>query len=245
MLEIRGLVAGYGPLTVLHGIDLTVGAGETLAIIGANGAGKTTLLRTISGLQTPRGGRMTLDGVDVTTLPTHTLAQRGVSHVPEGRKIFKPMDVRSNLEVGAYCRRDRDARSIAQDLERIFTLFPRLRERARQVAGTLSGGEQQMLAIGRALMGRPRLLLLDEPSLGLAPQVILEIFDVIRRVNAEGMAIILVEQNVRLSLRTAQRACVLQTGRLVLEGSSAEVLNTDLLRDAYLGGAVETAMGAA
>jgi branched-chain amino acid transport system ATP-binding protein len=241
MLDVRGLVAGYGPLTVLHGIDLAVAAGETLAVVGANGAGKTTLLRTLSGLQAPRAGRILLDGVDATSLPAHGFAQRGLSHVPEGRKVFKPMSVRANLEVGAYCRTDRDASSIAQDLGRIFALFPRLEERAGQAAGTLSGGEQQMLAIGRALMGRPRLLLLDEPSLGLAPKVIAEIFAVLRRVAAEGMAIVLVEQNVRLALRTAQRACVLQTGRVVLTGSSAEVLETDLLRDAYLGGTMEAA----
>ena len=235
MLEIRGLVAGYGPLTVLHGIDLTVGAGETLAIIGANGAGKTTLLRTISGLQTPRGGRMTLDGVDVTTLPTHTLAQRGVSHVPEGRKIFKPMDVRSNLEVGAYCRRDRDARSIAQDLERIFTLFPRLRERARQVAGTLSGGEQQMLAIARALMAAPKLLLLDEPSLGLAPLVVSAVYETIGRLRKDGLTLLVVEQNIELALRMADRTYVLDTGRIAASGRSSELNSMANLHQAYFG----------
>jgi branched-chain amino acid transport system ATP-binding protein len=236
MLDVRGLTSGYGPLTILHGVDLSVGAGEIVAIVGANGAGKTTLLRTLSGLIRARAGTVMLDGVDVTGLATHSLAQAGLGHVPEGRKIFKPMDVLSNLEVGACARRQRDRVSIRQDLDRVFTLFPRLAERHTQIAGTLSGGEQQMLAVGRALMGRPRLLLLDEPSLGLAPMVFLEIFAAVRRICAEGVAIVLVEQNVRLALQNAKTACVLQSGRVVLNGPSAEVLGTDLVQQAYLGG---------
>ncbi len=241
MIEIDSLVAGYGAVEVLHGISLAVQPGEMLAIVGANGAGKTTLLRAVSGLLPIRAGRVRLGGVDVTGKPAHAMAQRGLCHVPEGRKIFKPMNVLANLEVGACCRRDRTRASITDDLDRVFTLFPRLRERTRQLAGTLSGGEQQMLAIGRALMGRPRVLLLDEPSLGLAPQVFLEIFDVLRRIRAEGLAMLVVEQNVRLALQSAERACVLQTGRVVLTGSSAEVLDTDLVQQAYLGGTIEPA----
>ena len=241
MLEVHDLVAGYGAVTVLHRVTLDVRAGEMLAIIGANGAGKTTLLRAISGLLHLRGGSVRLGGEDVSGRPCHALAQRGLCHVPEGRRVFRPMSVRANLELGSCCRRDRDRASVAHDLDRMFTLFPRLAERQHQTAGTLSGGEQQMLAVGRALMGRPRLLLLDEPSLGLAPLVFLEIFAVLRRICAEGIGIVLVEQNVRLALQSAGRACVLQTGRVVLQGPSAELLHSELIQQAYLGGAVRTA----
>jgi branched-chain amino acid transport system ATP-binding protein len=243
MLTVVDLVAGYGPVTVLHQVGITVNAGEAIAIVGANGAGKTTLLRTLSGLLKSQSGRVQLNDRDVTGFPTHALARLGLCHVPEGRRIFAPMDVRSNLELGSFCRRDRSRGSIAEDLERVFALFPRLADRQWQTAGTLSGGEQQMLAIGRALMGRPRLLLLDEPSLGLAPQVFLEIFEVIGRIRAEGVAIVLVEQNVRLALRSTQYAFVLQTGRVVLRGPSSEVLQSELIRTAYLGGAVKANAG--
>jgi branched-chain amino acid transport system ATP-binding protein len=244
MLEVRGLVAGYGPLTVLHGIDLSVAAGETLAIVGANGAGKTTLLRTLSGLIRASAGTVTLDGKPAGGT-THELMRRGLCHVPEGRKIFKPMDVRSNLEVGSYGWPGRSRASMARDLARIFALFPRLAERQRQLAGTLSGGEQQMLAVGRALMGHPRALLLDEPSLGLAPKVFLEIFEVVKQICTTGVAVVLVEQNVRLALRTAHKACVMQTGRVVLSGTSAELLQSDLVQQAYLGGTMPQQAGAA
>jgi branched-chain amino acid transport system ATP-binding protein len=238
LLEVRGLTSGYGPLEVLRGIDVNVEPHQTVAIVGANGAGKTTFLRTVSGLLRATGGKVRFEGRDVTDLPAHALAQAGISHVPEGRKVFKPLDVETNLELGSYSRRDRTARSIRDDIEKTFQLFPRLRERRKQIAGTLSGGEQQMLAIGRALMGRPRLLLLDEPSLGLAPQIFLEIFQVLAKVRQEGVAILVVEQNVRLALEHAQIAYIFQTGRVVLSGDSRDVLATDLVKQAYLGGAL-------
>lgn len=238
MLEVRGLKAAYGLVEAIHGVDLVVPAGQAVALIGANGAGKTTFLRTVSGLMRASAGQVRLDGRDVTALPAHALAQAGLSHVPEGRKVFKPLDVESNLELGSYSRRDCDAASVRADLERIYAMFPRLKERRRQMAGTLSGGEQQMVAIGRALMGRPRLLLLDEPSLGLAPQVTLEIFSVLGRVRAEGVAMLVVEQNVQLALEHSQFAYVFQTGRAVLSGPSREILDNELVKEAYLGGAV-------
>lgn len=240
MFEVKGLVSGHGLVEAVHGIDLTVEAGQAVAIIGANGAGKTTFLRTISGLIKIWSGSVIFEGRDVTQYPAHQLAQAGISHVPEGRKIFKPLDVESNLELGSYSRQDRTTHSIRDDIERMYLLFPRLRERRRQIAGTLSGGEQQMVAVGRALMGRPRLLLLDEPSLGLAPQIFTEIFDVLDRVRADGVGILVVEQNVRLALEHSQMAYVFQTGRVVLSGRSEDVLKNDLVQDAYLGGAAAT-----
>lgn len=240
MFEVKGLVSGHGLVEAVHGIDLTVEAGQAVAIIGANGAGKTTFLRTISGLIKIWSGSVIFEGRDVTQYPAHQLAQAGISHVPEGRKIFKPLDVESNLELGSYSRQDRTTHSIRDDIERMYLLFPRLRERRRQIAGTLSGGEQQMVAVGRALMGRPRLLLLDEPSLGLAPQIFTEIFDVLDRVRADGVGILVVEQNVRLALEHSQTAYVFQTGRVVLSGRSEDVLKNDLVQDAYLGGASAT-----
>ena len=238
MLEVKGLVSGYGPVEAIHGIDLSVGRGETVAIVGANGAGKSTFLRTISGLVPLWSGEVRLEGRNVTALPTHQLAQAGMSHVPEGRKLFKPLDVETNLELGSYLRSNGTRQSAADDIDRIYTLFPRLRERRRQIAGTLSGGEQQMVAVGRALMGRPRLMLLDEPSLGLAPQIFAEIFNVLDRVRQEGVSILVVEQNVRLVLQHAQRAYVFQTGKVVLAGTSEELLRNEMVVDAYLGGAL-------
>jgi branched-chain amino acid transport system ATP-binding protein len=236
VLDVDGVIAGYGLVEAVHGIDLRVDAGEMVAIVGANGAGKTTFLRAISGLLPLWSGTITLGGRAVTNLAAHELAQAGIGHVPEGRKLFKPLDVESNLELGSYSRADNSQQSRSEDLEKIYQLFPRLRERRRQIAGTLSGGEQQMVAIGRALMGRPRLLLLDEPSLGLAPQIFLEIFDIIDQVRAGGVSILVVEQNVRLALEHAQRAYVFQTGRVVLSGPSADILDSDMIKDAYLGG---------
>jgi branched-chain amino acid transport system ATP-binding protein len=238
MLEVSKLVAGYGPIEAVHGIDLAVARGKAVAIIGANGAGKTTFLRTISGLMPLRSGSVTFEERDVTGLSAHELARSGISHVPEGRKVFKPLDVETNLQLGSYSRRDRTARSIREDLERIYVLFPRLRERRRQVTGTLSGGEQQMVAVGRALMGRPKLLLLDEPSLGLAPQIFHEIFSVLRRILAEGVSMLIVEQNVRLALENTERAYVFQTGKVALHGSSRELLTNDIVKNAYLGGSI-------
>ena len=237
MLKVRQLIAGYGKVQVLHGIDLDVAAGELIAIVGANGAGKTTLLRAITGLIPGRSGTVELEGEDVSRLPTHALAQRGLSHVPEGRKVFKPLDVLTNLELGSACRRDRTPASVRDDLEYVYGLFPRLRQRHHQAAGTLSGGEQQMLAVGRALMGRPRVLLLDEPSLGLAPKVFLEIFDVVGEIRERGVGVVLVEQNVMLALRSSSRAYVLETGRIVASGPSSEVLDSELIKRVYLGGA--------
>ena len=238
MLEVSGLHSGYGELAVLRGIDLSVPTGETVAIVGANGAGKTTFLRTISGLLPTKSGSVRLEGRDIANLPAHALARAGIGHVPEGRKVFKPLNVETNLELGSYSRSGRTAASVQSDIERMYGLFPRLRERRKQIAGTLSGGEQQMLAIGRALMGRPRLLLLDEPSLGLAPQVFMEIFRVLARVRGEGVTIVLVEQNVRLALEQAQKAYVFQGGRVALSGNGKDVLSSDLVQQAYLGGSL-------
>lgn len=238
MLEVRQLVSGYGPVEAVHGIDLEVAEGKAVAIIGANGAGKTTFLRTISGLMPLWSGSVTFEGRDVTRLSAHELARAGISHVPEGRKVFKPLDVETNLELGSYSRRDRTGVSTRQDLERIYGLFPRLRERRRQVTGTLSGGEQQMVAVGRALMGRPRLLLLDEPSLGLAPQIFHEIFAVLRRIMAEGVGMLIVEQNVRLALENTESAYVFQTGKVALHGPSRDLLTNETVKKAYLGGSI-------
>jgi branched-chain amino acid transport system ATP-binding protein len=238
MLEVRQLVSGYGPVEAVHGIDLEVAEGKAVAIIGANGAGKTTFLRTISGLMPLWSGSVTFEGRDVTRLSAHELARVGISHVPEGRKVFKPLDVETNLELGSYSRRDRTGASTRQDLERIYELFPRLRERRRQVTGTLSGGEQQMVAVGRALMGRPRLLLLDEPSLGLAPQIFHEIFAVLRRIMAEGVGMLIVEQNVRLALENTESAYVFQTGKVALHGPSRDLLTNETVKKAYLGGSI-------
>ena len=243
MLEVRNLQSGYGPIPVLRGLDMSVATGKTVAIVGANGAGKTTFLRTISGLLRPSAGLVVLAGDDVTAFPAHALARAGVAHVPEGRKVFKPLDVQTNLELGAYARRERTPASIRSDMEQMFELFPRLRERRTQIAGTLSGGEQQMLAIGRALMGRPRLLLLDEPSLGLAPQIFSDIFRVLRKVRDQGVTIVLVEQNVRLALEQAQTAYVFQGGSIALSGDSKDVLGSDLVQQAYLGGALNEERG--
>lgn len=236
MLDVVGLIVGYGPVEVVHGIDLGVDTGEMVAIVGANGAGKTTFLRAISGLLRVRSGTVKLGGRAVTNLATHELAQAGIGHVPEGRKLFEPLDVETNLVLGSYSRAENSRRSRFDDLERVYHLFPRLRERRLQIAGTLSGGEQQMVAIGRALMGRPRLLLLDEPSLGLGPKIFREIFEVIDQVRAEGVSILVIEQNIRLALEHAQRAYVFQTGRVVLSGPSAELLDSDMVKEAYLGG---------
>lgn len=238
MLEVSQLVSGYGPVEAVHGIDLEVAEGKAVAIIGANGAGKTTFLRTISGLMPLWSGNVTFEGRDVTRLSAHELARAGISHVPEGRKVFKPLDVETNLELGSYSRRDRTGRSTRQDLERIYGLFPRLRERRRQVTGTLSGGEQQMVAVGRALMGRPRLLLLDEPSLGLAPQIFHEIFAVLRRIMSEGVGMLIVEQNVRLALENTESAYVFQTGKVALHGPSRDLLTNETVKKAYLGGSI-------
>ena len=233
LLELSGVDVAYGDLPALRGIDLVVEPGETLSVVGANGAGKTTMLRAISGLLRPRRGEVRFDGERIDRLPCHRVVERGVVHVPEGRKIFPSLTVRENLELGSYTRAARAHR--AESLERVFALFPRLREREVQAAGTLSGGEQQMLAIGRALMTRPRLLMLDEPSLGLAPLIVKEIFATIAAINRDGTTVLLVEQNTRQALALSRRGYVLENGRVALVGSGAELLGNEHVKRAYLG----------
>jgi len=235
-LEVQGLDAGYGYLHVLHGISLTTRPGEIAAVIGANGAGKTTLLRVLSGLLRPAGGRVLFDGENITGWPPERIAARGLAHIPERRHLFASLRVEDNLLLGAYLRLRREPRAaIHEDLERVHTLFPRLRERRRQLAGTLSGGEQQMLAIGRGLMARPKLLMLDEPSLGLAPLLVRELFRVIAELRAQGYTILLVEQNARQALQIADTAYVMETGRIRLQGSGRELLASPVVQAAYLG----------
>ncbi|HHH41024.1 MAG TPA: ABC transporter ATP-binding protein [Chloroflexi bacterium] len=235
MLEVQNLHTYYGNIHALRGISLTVDEGEIVTLIGANGAGKTTTLNTISGLLKPREGRVLLEGEEITDLPPHEIVKRGVVQAPEGRRIFARMTVMENLEIAAYTRTDKEG--IRLDMERVFDLFPRLAERRNQLGGTLSGGEQQMLAIGRALMGKPRVLLLDEPSMGLAPLLVEEIFETIQQLNSEeGVTILLVEQNALMALSVAHRGYVLETGEVVLEGSAKELRENPDVRRAYLGG---------
>jgi branched-chain amino acid transport system ATP-binding protein len=233
LLSVSNLEVSYGNITALRGIDLEVRKGEIVTLIGANGAGKTTTLRTISGLLKPRGGEVSYDGRNITGTKPHVIAAMGVSHVPEGRGIFANLTVSDNLELGAYLRKDKVQQS---EYERIFALFPVLKERIKQSAGTLSGGEQQMLAISRALMSKPKILLLDEPSLGLAPQMVQTIFRVIKEINAEGTPILLVEQNAHMALVTANRGYVMETGRIVLTDDTSAMLKSDRIKKAYLGG---------
>jgi branched-chain amino acid transport system ATP-binding protein len=233
MLEIRGMTAGYGQFTALWELNLRVAAGETVAIVGPNGAGKTTVMRVISGLVPPRSGEVSFDGASLVGTPAHEIVARGIAHVPEGRRIFPALTVVENLRMGAFLPPAR--RVFPQSLERVYGLFPVLAERQHQRAGSLSGGEQQMLAIGRALMSRPRLILLDEPSMGLAPVIVLRLFDLIRRVRQEGYTILIVEQNVRQVLRLADRAYLLEAGRLKMEGRADELSEQDFVRKAYVG----------
>ncbi len=232
MLEISDLHVYYGEIHALKGATLAVGKGEIVALLGPNGAGKTTTLKTISGLLAPRAGAIRLEGRSLVGTPSHEIVAMGIAHVPEGRKIFNRLTVAENLELGAYVRTDA---AIREDMERVFTLFPRLRERRGQVAGTLSGGEQQMLAIGRGLMARPRLLLLDEPSMGLAPVLVEQIFQTIQDINRQGTPILLVEQNAAMALTIAQRGYVLETGSVVLEGAAGSLAENVEIRRAYLG----------
>lgn len=233
LLRIENLHTYYGHIHALKGINLEVEEGEIVTLIGANGAGKSTTLRTISGLVRPREGQILFNGHVLNHIPAHKIVQMGVCHVPEGRRVFTTLTVMENLMMGAYTLKDEEA--IRENLQRVFDLFPRLAERKNQLGGTLSGGEQQMLTIGRALMSRPRLLLLDEPSLGLAPMLVKAIFETIREINARGTTILLVEQNARAALRIAHRAYVLETGRVVLSGPARELMQDERVRKAYLG----------
>ncbi|HEV8354379.1 MAG TPA: ABC transporter ATP-binding protein [bacterium] len=234
LLELDNLQVYYGHIHALKGISLTVDQGEIVALLGSNGAGKTTTLRTVSGLLRPREGHVRLGGDAIDHLPPHVIVHRGIGHAPEGRRIFARLSVRENLEMGAYSRSDQAG--IREDMDRVFVLFPRLKERLSQIAGTLSGGEQQMLAIGRALMTRPRLLLLDEPSMGLAPLLVEQIFDTVRDINTQGVTILLVEQNAFMALTVAHRGYVLQTGEITLSGTAAELQENEEVKRAYLGG---------
>ena len=232
MLDVHDLHVYYGEIHALKGVSLRIGQGEVVTLLGNNGAGKTTTLRTLSGLLVPREGDVRLDGTSLLGTAAHDIVQKGITHVPEGRRIFNRLTVVENLEMGAYTRSDR---GIASDLERVFSVFPRLKERRAQVAGTLSGGEQQMLAIGRALMARPRLLLLDEPSMGLAPVLVEQIFETVQTINRQGVTILLVEQNAAMALSIAGRGYVLETGHIALEGTAEELADNPEVRRAYLG----------
>ncbi len=233
LLEVNNLNVYYGAIHALQGISFNVAEGEIVTLIGANGAGKSTTLRTISGLLRPRQGHVTYKSSDITLMPAEQIVRLGISHVPEGRKIFAPLTVRENLEMGAYTRDDKN--EISATMERVFKHFPRLRERINQLGGTLSGGEQQMLATGRGLMSRPALLLMDEPSMGLSPILVEEIFKIIKEINEEGTSILLVEQNALMALSVASRAYVLETGRIVLSGNAKEVADNPQVKAAYLG----------
>jgi len=233
LLEVRGLEVAYGGIKAVKGIDLQVGEGELVTLIGANGAGKTTTLKALAGLIRPAAGRIHYNGRDITARPAFELVRQGLALVPEGRGVFGRLTVEENLEMGAYSRRDRPR--IAADLDRVYALLPRLAERRRQHGGTLSGGEQQMLAIGRALMSRPRMLLLDEPSMGLAPQMVQKIFETIRTIAAEGVTLLLVEQNAKLALETCHRGYVMESGLIALADRAADLLANPQVRQAYLG----------
>jgi len=233
LLEVKGLEVHYGGIRAVKGIDFNVAQGELVCLIGANGAGKTTTLKAISGLIAPQSGSVDFDGQPLTRLPAHEVARRGLALVPEGRGVFPRMSVAENLMMGAYTRNDRAA--IARDLDQVHTLLPRLTERRTQLAGLLSGGEQQMLALGRAMMARPRLLLLDEPSMGLAPLMVQAVFDIIRQIAAGGVAVLLIEQNAHLALKTCARGYVLENGVVTLSGLAAELAANPAVRQAYLG----------
>ncbi len=233
LLDIENLRAGYGPIDALHDITISVNAGEVVAMIGANGAGKTSTLMSISGILKARSGRIQFDGHDLTRIPAYQIVKMGLAQSPEGRKIFPRLSVLENLEMGAFTRNDPSG--VAEDIDKAFTMFPILKERKNQAGGLLSGGQQQMLAIARALMARPKLLMLDEPSLGLAPQIVVQIFDVIKDLNKEGMSVLLVEQNARMALKIAHRAYVLETGRVTMSDRAEQLLNDPRVRAAYLG----------
>ena len=233
MLRVDGLHVYYDAIHALQGVSFHVDKSEMVTLLGANGAGKSTTLKTISALLRAKSGAIELEGERLDSLPAHEIVRRGVAHVPEGRRVFPRLSVLENLQTGAYTRR---GGASADDLERVFTLFPRLKERIRQKAGTLSGGEQQMLAIGRGLMARPKVLLLDEPSMGLAPILVEQIFTIVQAINKEGVTVLLVEQNAAMALAICHRGYVLETGKIILEGTAAELSGNDRVREAYLGG---------
>ncbi len=233
MLEVEDVHTFYGQIEALKGVSLHVREGEIVTLIGGNGAGKTTTLRTISGLMHPRQGSIKMQGRTITNLPAHDVVSQGISHSPEGRRIFARMSVRENLELGAYQRKDRA--TVQSDMDRVFELFPRLKERVTQKAGTMSGGEQQMLAMGRALMAKPKVLLLDEPSMGLAPILVEQIFNIVREINAQGTTILLVEQNALMALSVAHRGYVIETGNIVLHDDARALQQNEMVRKAYLG----------
>jgi branched-chain amino acid transport system ATP-binding protein len=233
MLKVSDIHVYYDAIHALKGVSFSVAKGELVTLLGANGAGKTTTLKTVSGLLRPRRGAVELDGARLENIESHDIVRRGVAHVPEGRKVFPRFTVRENLEIGGYTR---NKGALGADIDYVFQMFPRLKERYKQYAGTLSGGEQQMLAIGRAIMARPKLLLLDEPSMGLAPKIVEQILETIRAINQAGVTVLLVEQNAAMALAISHRGYVLETGLVILEGSAADLAGNDLVRQAYLGG---------
>ena len=233
MLEIKDLCVNYGVIKALKGITFEVNEGEVIALIGANGAGKTTTLHTITGLLNAKSGSIHLDGKDITKTPAHKIVKMGIAHVPEGRRIFQNLTVLDNIKLGAFTRKDKDG--IAEDIEKVYKLFPRLEERKTQIAGTLSGAEQQMLAMGRALMSKPRIVVMDEPSMGLSPILVSEIFNIIESIRKQGTTVLLVEQNAKKALSIADRAYVLETGKIVLSGKASDLINDESVKKAYLG----------
>jgi len=233
MLEVKDLSVYYGVIQALKGISFKVNEGEVIALIGANGAGKTTILHAVSGLLSPKAGSIDFEGHDLIKTPSHKIVSLGMSHVPEGRRVFSQLSVYDNLRLGAYTRKDKD--EIEQSLQHVYKRFPRLKERKNQFAGTLSGGEQQMLAMGRALMASPKIILMDEPSMGLSPIMVSEIFDIIKSISTSGTTVLLVEQNAKKALSIADRGYVLETGKIVLEGKASELLDDDTIKKAYLG----------
>ena len=233
MLQVTDLKVNYGVIQAIKGVSFEVNVGEVIALIGANGAGKTTILHTVTGLIAPKSGKIEFEGKDITKMPAHKIVTLGMAHVPEGRRVFADLSVYENLLMGAFTRKDKD--EIAKTLEMVYKRFPRLRERKNQVAGTLSGGEQQMLAMGRALMSHPKILLMDEPSMGLSPLFVNEIFDIIKEVSASGTTVLLVEQNAKKALSIADRAYVLETGKIVLDAAADVLMNDPSIKKAYLG----------
>lgn len=233
MLEVKNIEVYYGVIQAIKGISFTVNEGEVIALIGANGAGKTTTLQTITGMIAPSAGGVFFEGVDITKIPGHKIVSMGMAHVPEGRRVFAQLTVYENLKLGAYTRKDKE--EVAETLARVYKSFPRLEERKNQLAGTLSGGEQQMLAMGRALMSKPKIILMDEPSMGLSPILVAEIFNIIREISAGGTTVLLVEQNAKKALEIANRAYVLETGQIVLSGDAKDMLDDESVRKAYLG----------